>query len=173
VSQEVWTDTPISTAEQTVEIVASPETVWGMVADPSMVPKLYRHVVYCVSAPPGAIAVGSRLNMTTEIDGRRVQQSLELIEVVQNRRLSTKQLAGGLFKTYLSTFILEPSGKGTRLTQKVEFEVAAGYLGKMLSAPVVNTSVRKSILENLTTVKELAELKELFSMSVPRWQSSG
>jgi hypothetical protein len=111
--------------------------------------------------------------MTTEIDGRRVQQSLELIEVVQNRRLSTKQLAGGLFKTYLSTFILEPSGKGTRLTQKVEFEVAAGYLGKMLSAPVVNTSVRKSILENLTTVKELAELKELFSTSVPRWQSSG
>jgi hypothetical protein len=144
-----------------------------MVADPSMVPKLYHHVVSCVSAPPGAIAVGSRLNMTTEIDGRRVQQSLELIEVVQNRRLSTKQLAGGLFKTYLSTFILEPSEKGTRLTQKVEFEVAAGYLGKMLSAPVVNASVRKSILENLTTVKELAELKELFSTSVPRWQSSG
>jgi ligand-binding SRPBCC domain-containing protein len=173
VSQEVWTDTPISTAEQTVEIVASPETVWAMVADPSMVPKLYHHVVSCVSAPPGAIAVGSRLNMTTEIDGRRVQQSLELIEVVQNRRLSTKQLAGGLFKTYLSTFILEPSEKGTRLTQKVEFEVAAGYLGKMLSAPIVNTSVWKSILENLTTVKELAELKELFSTSVPRWQSSG
>src|SRR5712664_2087625 len=105
-----------------------------MVADPSMVPKLYHNVISCVSAPPGAVEVGTRLDMTTEIDGRRVQQSLELIEVVQNRRLSTKQLAGGLFKTYLSRFILEPSKKGTRLTQKVEFEVAAGYLGKALSA---------------------------------------
>jgi carbon monoxide dehydrogenase subunit G len=153
------------TAERTVEISASPETVWSIIADPSMIPKLFPDVVSVVSDPPGPAAVGNKLNMTAKVAGRRVQQSLETTEVVQNRKLSTKQLPGGLLKTYLGTFILEPSKKGTRTTQKVEFEVSAGYLGKVLSALVVNRTVRKNILVSLTNLKELAELKELPSKS--------
>jgi carbon monoxide dehydrogenase subunit G len=151
------------TAERTVEISASPETVWSIITDPSMVPKMFPDVVSCVSDPPmpAPPAVGNKLIMTAKIAGRRVQQSLELTEVIQNKKVSTRQLPGGLFKTYASSFSLEPSKKGTRTTESAEFEVSAGYLGKVLSTLVVNRTVRKNILVSLTNLKELAELKEL------------
>ena len=149
------------TAERTVEISASPEIVWNMVADPSLIPKLFPDVVSAVFDPPGPAAVGTKLNMTAKIAGRRVQQSFELTEVAQGKKLAIKQLPGGLFKTYLGAFMIEPSKKGTRITQSVEYVVSAGYLGKVLSALVVNRTVRKNILVSLTNLKELAELKEL------------
>jgi len=151
------------TVERSIEIAATPQDVWGVLADPSLVSKIFPDVISVTTSPPGMAHVGQKNNIIYKIGGRRQKGSFETTEVTPNERLSFKQISGGLLKKYLSTTTLTPFKKGTKLTTTVDYEVAAGFLGKILSATVVNRTVRKNVLSSTTNTKELAELKEMSS----------
>jgi carbon monoxide dehydrogenase subunit G len=147
--------------EQSLDVAASPETVWSILADPAFVPKLYPDIISAIPSQPGMVKIGSVVAITAKINGRKVSTTTEVVELEDNRRLVIKQLPGGVLKKYLSTTTLEPNKKGTKVSQKVEYEASAGYLGKVLSVLVVNRAVRKNIVESLKNLKEISELKEL------------
>jgi uncharacterized protein YndB with AHSA1/START domain len=149
------------TIEQTVDIAAPAETVWSIVADPTLLPKLVPDIISSESEPSGMATVGQKGHAFGKIGGRRTEIFSEVTEVVPNKKLVFSQRPGGLFKTLSVTVRLEPSKKGTRATQEFHYEASMGYLGKALSAILVNRTVNKNAKAFLVNVKELAELREL------------
>ncbi len=149
------------TFERSIEIAASPETVWKIAADPTLGPKIFPDIISVTAEPPGMAHVGQKVTITGKIAGRRVQNTNETTEVVPNKKLVLKGLPGGLMKTFVRTLTFEPTKKGTRFTSKTEYEASAGYLGKFLSLLVVNRTLKKNLEVSGNNIKELAELKEL------------
>jgi len=149
------------TFERSIEIAASPETVWSIVSDPSIVPKVYPDIISIATNPPGMAQVGQKSDITAKVGGRRARMTTETDEVIPNKKLVFHRVPGGLMTTFVNTITLEPSKKGTRLTTKSEYEASAGYLGKALSVLLVNRTVKKNLQVSVTNLKELAELKEL------------
>ncbi len=147
--------------EQTVDISASPEIVWSIVADPSYVPKLAPDILTNEVDPPGMATVGQRGHTIGKIAGRRVEIFTETTEVQPNKKIVFTQRPGGLFKSFSVALTLEPSKKGTRATQQFRYEPSLGYLGKVLGSLVVNRSVQKNAKAFLTNAKEIAELKAM------------
>ncbi len=149
------------TIEQTVDVAAPVETVWSIVTDPTLLPKLVPDIISNESDPPGMVHVGQKGHAVGKIAGRRTEFFSEVTEVVPNKRVVISQRPGGLFKTFSSTVTLEPSKKGTRASQKFQYEASMGYLGKALSALLVNRTINKNAKAFLVNAKELAELKEM------------
>lgn len=148
------------TIEQTVDIAAPVETVWKIVADPTLLPKLVPDIISNESEPSGMATVGQKGHAVGKIGGRRTEFFSEVSEVVRNKKIVISQRPGGLFKTFSSTVTLEPSKKGTLASQEFRYEPSMGYLGKALSALLVNRSINKNAKAFLVNVKELAELRE-------------
>lgn len=147
------------TLEKTVEITAPPETVWKIIADPSLVPKLYPHVIAVTPSHSRIAAVGKSVTVTAKIAGRKMVASLEATEVVPNKKFSYRHLPDGFLDKYLCTIVLEPSKKGTSLTETVDYEAHAGYMGKTITKVLAHRLVKENILESLKNVKEIAELE--------------
>ncbi|MDA4123647.1 MAG: SRPBCC family protein [Thaumarchaeota archaeon] len=149
------------TLEKSIEIAAPPEVVWSIIADPSFVPKLYPHVISVTPSHSRIATVGKSVTITAKVAGRKIKASLEATEVVPNQRFSVKHLPDGFLDTYLSTITLAPTKKGTNVTEKVEYEAHAGYLGKSVSALFANRLVKENVLKSLENLKEIAELDEM------------
>jgi carbon monoxide dehydrogenase subunit G len=149
------------TFETSIEIAASPETVWSIIADPSHATKVMPDLISVTTDPPGMAQLGQKVTMTAKVAGRKVQTIGEYTEVIPNKKLASKGLPGGFLKSMVSSTTLEPTKKGTRVTMKTEYEASAGYLGKVLSVLVVNRAMKKNLQVSGYNLKELAELKEL------------
>ncbi len=147
--------------EDSVEISATPETVWSIAADPSMLPKLVPDVISSEVDPPGMSAVGQKGHFIGKMAGRKVEMFTEVAEAVPNKKLVFRQRPGGLFTEFTNTVSLEPSKKGTRVKQEFQFETSMGYLGKAISAIVANRTIKKNSKAYLSNLRELAELKEM------------
>ena len=146
--------------EKSVDVAAPPEMVWSIVADPSFVPKLYPHIISVTPGHSRIATVGKSVTITAKIAGRKMQASLVATEVVPNKKFSYEHMPDGFLDKYLCSIVLEPSKKGTRLTESVEYQAHAGYLGKTVSSVVVHRLVKENILESLKNLKEIAELEE-------------
>jgi carbon monoxide dehydrogenase subunit G len=148
------------TLEKSMEVAAPPEVVWSIIADPSFVPKLYPHVIAVAPGHSRIATVGNSVTITAKIAGRKMLASLVATEVVANKRFSYKHMPDGFLNKYLCSIVLEPTKKGTKLTESVEYEAHAGYLGKTVSALAVHRLVKQNVLESLKNLKEIAELEE-------------
>ena len=148
------------TLEKSIDVAAPPEVVWNVVADPSFVPKLYPHIIAVTPGHSRIATVGKSVTITAKIAGRKMLASLVATEVVPNKKFSYKHLPDGFLDKYVCSITLELTKKGTRLTESVEYEAHAGYLGKAVSAIVVNRLVKENVLESLKNLKEIAELEE-------------
>ncbi len=146
--------------EKSIEVAVPPEVVWKIVADPSFVPKLYPHIIAVTPGHSRIATVGKSVTITAKIAGRRMLASLEATEVVTNEKFSYKHLPDGFLDRYLCSIVLEPTKKGTKLTESVDYAAHAGYLGKTVSSLVVHRLVKENILQSLKNLKEIAELEE-------------
>jgi hypothetical protein len=105
-------------------------------------------------------SVGKSVTITAKIVGRKMLASLVATEVVPNKRFSYKHLPDGFLDKYLCSIVLEPTKKGSKVTETTEYEAHAGYLGKTASKLVVHRLVKENVLASLKNLKEIAELEE-------------
>ena len=147
--------------ENTIEVNASPETVWSIVADPTYITKLTPDILSFTVEPPGLTTVGQKGHGIFKVAGRRTEFFTEVVEVEPNRKSVVKNRPGGLLKTFISTGTLEPMKRGTRFINTTEYELSMGYLGKVLNTLVVARAIRRNINVSLKNLKEIAELKEM------------
>jgi carbon monoxide dehydrogenase subunit G len=150
------------TIERTVEISSPLETVWRIAGDSANLTKLYPDAISIEAEPPGMITVGQKGHMVTKIGGRKTDVFYQVTEVVENQRATFTQRPGGLFSSFSITSTMEPGKKGkTLVTQKMDYELSKGYLGRVLNKLMVDRAVKKNANAFLSNLKEIAELKEL------------
>jgi len=143
-----------------VEINGSPERIWGIIIDPSLAPKMIPDVISATTDRSGGVVeIGCVWTLVAKIVRRKVKLVTEAIEVVPYQKLVIKITPGGIFKTFVSRFELEPTKKGTTVMEKVEY--STDNLGGSLSALLVNRHTKRNIIQGLSNLKELVELQEL------------
>ncbi len=148
--------------ERNILIATPPENVWRILSDVGYMPKIFPDVVSTRADPEGPVAVGQKIKILGKMAGMTMEMSAEVEQVEPNRKLVVRALPGGPVKGYLNTLTLEPTKKGgTKVSSMAQYELASGYLGKLVGTAVAGRIARKNAAESLKNLKELAELKEM------------
>jgi uncharacterized protein YndB with AHSA1/START domain len=147
--------------ESVVQIEAPVETVWDILTDSSYIVKLFRDAVMVTADPPGRSVVGQRYHLIGKAGRRKVEFFLEVTELVPESTVVTRQRPGGLFRRFMQRTVLERSADATRASTVFDYELALGYLGKVLNVVLVERLVRDNLTAYSQTLKELSELLPL------------
>ena len=137
----------------TRRIDAPVEVVFGIVA----------HVDQFSQAVPGILrveflsevksGVGARFRETRTMMGREASTELEVTEYVENERVRIVSEAGGtLWDTVFTTV---PDGEGTAL--KMVMDARPRSMSARMTLPLIISTVRKAIEEDLDAVKSFCE----------------
>ncbi len=146
--------------EGSVQVAASPETVWSILADRENEFKFYPALVSHEIDPPGLAVLGQKSHAKAKIRGMKVETFTEIAQLEPNKKLVFRQTRGAFLKSFTQIVTLEPIESGTKVTQSGEYEVSMGYLGNILRNLVVDRAIRKNFTVFLKSLKELSESKE-------------
>lgn len=101
--------------------------------------------------PPGR---GTRGRGTTRFMGKESRWTVEYTDFDPPRRMVSRSVEGD--RDITATFILEPAGSGTRVTERLETPNLGGLMGK-LPDPLVNRLLGRSLRRNLKTLRRVLE----------------
>jgi len=144
--------------EKSIEIKASPEKVWEMLALDRLlewVPGYERDlnsVEYTseVHTPEDKLRVGATAH---GIPKKKGEYNFEIMESLKNQRMAYR-LSGSL--NVLVTSILEPVQQGTKFTYVYDYQMPWGILGKVVEKLLISQLKKESenSLENLRSILE-------------------
>ena len=137
--------------ENTVTIRRPVQDVFTFLADFENVPTWNHAIVETTKVSPGPVRVGTTYRQTRSAPSR----TEEAFEVTVFEPTSRLQVQGGLGPfTARVSYLLEPTGSGTRLTNAVDLE-SSGLL--TLVAPLATSRIKHAVAANLDTLKQLLE----------------
>ena len=127
------------------------EDVFAFLADFENVPKWNYAIVETTKVSPGPVGVGTTYQQIRSAPSR----SEEAFEVTVFEPASRLEVRGGLGPfTARVSYLLEPAGSGTTLTNAVDLR-SSGLL--TLVAPLATSRVKHAVAANLDTLKQLLE----------------
>lgn len=142
--------------------VRAPVTnVWEVLMDSSYIPKLYPDVLTASVDPPGKNRVGQRFHIVAKAGRRKLEIFAETREVVERKKVVTRQTPGGLFASFDSTIELDPQGESTKVLTTFDYELSMGYLGKIFNMVLLERLVSDNLKAYATNLKEICELLPL------------
>jgi uncharacterized protein YndB with AHSA1/START domain len=118
----------MSEVEVSVDVDASPEDVWRVVADPRNLPRWDRHVTKVVGVPADGLQVGTEYTTRLTFWGVSAHVEAEVLELDQPKR-SVIRLSGPLIKATVTTHITPIGEDRTRLEHHIEYRFRGGPLG--------------------------------------------
>jgi carbon monoxide dehydrogenase subunit G len=137
--------------ENSLTIRRPVEDVFAFLADFENVPKWNYAIVETTKVSPGPVRVGTTYRQTRSAP-RRSEETFEVTVFEPATRL---EVQGGLGPfTARVSYLLEPTGSGTTLTNAVDLE-SSGLL--TLVAPLATSRVKHAVAANLDTLKQLLE----------------
>lgn len=101
--------------------------------------------------PPG---LGTRGRGTTRFMGKESDWTVEYTAFEPPRRMVSRSVEGD--RDITATFILEPAGAGTRVTERLETTNLGGFMGK-LPDPLVNRLLGRSLRRNLKALARILD----------------
>jgi uncharacterized membrane protein len=109
-----------------------------------------------ISGPPEQ--VGTKFHTFMKVLGRRIEGSMEVVEVEKPRllKLSGTGIEGGKL-TML--YRLMPAGTGTDFEIEADYELPAKILGQIADKLFVERSVERDLRHSIENFKELVEAK--------------
>ena len=118
----------VSEVRTSVEVEATPEEVWKVVADPRNLPRWDRHITKVVGVPPEGIDVGTEY--TTRMTFRVVSAHVDA-EVLELKppEYSKIRLTGPLIEAVVTTHITPIGERRSRLEHEIEYRLRGGPLG--------------------------------------------
>ena len=141
----------MASLENTVTIRRPVEDVFAFLADFENVPKWNYAIVETTKVSPGPVGVGTTYRQTRSVP-RRSEEGFEVTAFEPARRLEVQGQIGP-FTARLS-YLLEPTGNGTRLRNAVDL----GSSGlSTLVAPLATSRIKHAVAANLDTLKQLLE----------------
>jgi carbon monoxide dehydrogenase subunit G len=135
----------------TVIIQRPVEEVFAFLADFENVPKWNYAIVQTTKASPGPVRVGTTYRQIRS-EPSRSEEGFEVTVLEPPSRLEVQGQIGP-FRARIS-YLLEPSGSGTRLRNAVDLE-SSGPL--TLVAPLATSRVKHAVAANLDTLKHIME----------------
>jgi carbon monoxide dehydrogenase subunit G len=137
--------------ENTVIIRRPVEDVFAFLAAFENVPKWNYAIVETKKVSPGPVGVGTTYRQTRSVP-RRSEEGFEVTVFESACRLEVQGKLGPF--TARVSYLLEPTGGGTRLTNAVDLG-SSGLL--TLVAPLATSRVKRAVAANLDTLKQLLE----------------
>ena len=135
----------------TITINRQPDAVFAYLADLEHLPAWNYALHDTRKVTPGPVAVGTRYSQVRIIPVHR-QESLEVVEYEASTRLTVQGTLNEL--PALLSYVLQPDGNATTLTNTVELSVP-GPLS--LVAPFATRQVKGAVADNLEVLKQILE----------------
>jgi carbon monoxide dehydrogenase subunit G len=142
----------MATFQNTVTIRREIEDVFAFLADFENVPTWNYAIVETKKTSPGPVAVGTTYRQIRSIPDRS-EERFEVTALEPSSRLDVHGNIGHFITTI--SYLLTPTGDGTRLTNVVDLKLSSGVL--RLLAPLAASRVKASVAANLDTLKQVLE----------------
>lgn len=138
---------------KTITINAPVKKVFGYISEPTNLLEIWPSLVEVkdVQRLPNG---GTRNRWVYKMAGIRLEGTSEDVERIPNQRLVSKTKDGA---ESTQRWMLQPEGKGTKVTFEVEYTVPIPVLGKLAEAIILKMNEHEGelILSNLKTIMEV------------------
>jgi uncharacterized membrane protein len=141
--------------EQSIEIYAPVETVFGMVAHhPERQSEWWPPIELQERVTPPPTIVGSVSRYVYNMMGVKIKGEHEVQEIAENQYLMVKTISGidSAFE-----FIFQPKGTGTNLTIRVDYKLPGSLLGQLLNKLVIEQKNETDLRDGLANLKSIVE----------------
>ncbi len=142
---------------ESIEISASPEQVWDILADIGSICEWNPGVEQSEQTNPGDVGVGA--TRRCELGGKNYLNE-EVVVFDPPRRLTIRITDTNLpFKSADIRFFLEPNGSDTVVTVSPDYQLKFGVVGRLLDKLMVGPQYRKGMQGLLRGLKNHVETK--------------
>jgi uncharacterized protein YndB with AHSA1/START domain len=136
---------------KSIEIEASPEKVFAFIIDDKKMSEAGSVKVETTSEGP--FGVGTTRHF---VGAAGPKYDMQITEFVKNKKIALHTIGASKFKmTVLWT--LEPTAKGTKLTNSMDYELPYSLLGKLVDKVRVGKLIEKQQSQTLENVKKALE----------------
>jgi len=135
---------------------APPDVVWSVGADPNRLPEWNATVVGVKDVSGPLDAPGAHYTTVSRIAGRPLDIAWT-VEVAERPRHAEASATTPLGGTARQVVHYQPEGNGTRVNVDVEYEIAPGLLGQVVSMAFAERSVERDIRHSGENFKALVE----------------
>ena len=142
----------METFQNTVMINRTAPEVFAFLADFQNIPSWNYAIEQTTKTSPGPVGVGATYRQTRTLP-RRSEEDFEVTVFEPHGRLAIHGQFGPFRAT--TSYELEPTASGTRLTNKVELEPSSAML--RLISPLAAPRVKTAVARNLSSLKQLLE----------------
>ncbi len=142
----------METFQNTVTIIRPADEVFAFLADFQNIPSWNYAIEQTTKTSPGPAGVGTTYRQTRTLP-RRSQEDFEVTVFEPPSRLAIHGQFGPFHAT--TSYQLEPTASGTRLTNTVELEPSSALL--RLISPLAAPRVKTAVARNLNSLKQLLE----------------
>jgi uncharacterized membrane protein len=138
-----------------VEVDASQDRVWRVVADPRNLPRWDRHVVAVRGVPDGGLRVGTEYVTDLRFMGIVARLRAKVLQL-ESPRFSRIKLSGVL-DAIVETRLEPIRGDRTRLDQRVDFRFVGGPIGAFAASAVRSLGAQTILHRGVIAQKRQAE----------------
>jgi uncharacterized protein YndB with AHSA1/START domain len=142
----------MATFQNTVTIARPADEVFAFLADFGNIPAWNYAIARTVQTSPGQARVGATYRQTRTVPRRR-DEDFEVTGFAPPSRLAVNGQIGPYNAS--SSYLLEPTADGTRLTNNVELEPSSALLRPI--GPLAVPRVKAAVARNLGMLKQLLE----------------
>ncbi|MGC8960505.1 MAG: SRPBCC family protein [Chloroflexia bacterium] len=140
--------------EKSLEIAAPVEKVWQYIVQGTSALEYMPMVIGFEFTRPVEYRPGDRFRITLRILGVPIEFESEVQEEIPNRKLTFSSISGMKNST---TYLLEPSPLGCRVTFVSDYELPGGLLGQIADRLAVQRAMEQGVSEGLERLKQKME----------------
>ena len=141
---------------KSIEIEAPPEKVFAFITDVKKGNELTKGFAEAEYTSKGPVGVGTTQHAVAKAGGSQAEFDMEITEFVENKKISMHTIGASKLKM-TGSHTLEPTAKGTKLTNTAEYELPYSILGKIIDKLKVSKDIEKRVEKELRDMKKALE----------------
>ena len=141
---------------RSIEIEASPEKVFAFTHDIEKMNQITKGASEGQYTSKGPVGVGTTMHYVGKAGGSQAEFDMEITEFEKNKKISMRTIGASKFKMK-GSHTLEPTAKGTKLTNTMDYELPYSILGKIVDKLKVHKDIEKQVEKQLRDTKKALE----------------
>jgi uncharacterized membrane protein len=146
----------VTKVTKSIEIEAPPEKVFAFINDEKKMNELSKGMAEGEYTSKGPVGVGSTLHYVGKAGGSQAEWDMEITEFEKNKKVAMRTIGASKFKM-TGSHTLEPTARGTKLTNTMDYELPYSILGKIVDKLKVHKDIEKQVEKQLRDMKKALE----------------